>query len=117
MSNMVLFREKLEEIVTDPAQVERICLLLERLEQIERLERRLRQQEGIQKAREEGRKLGRPRIEEPDNFSAIVAAWRKKRISALDAAQMCGIGLSTFYRRVKDLRNREQISLENQVKA
>ena len=105
-NDMVLFRKRIKELVDDAELVDSICAVYEQIHKHVKEERRLRQQEGIRRAKEEGKKLGRPRLTEPDNFPAIMAAWEKKRINAAEAAQMCGIGVSTFYRRVRDLRER-----------
>lgn len=105
MADMGLLREKLQTIIADQRQVEEICVLFENLDRMEEEERRKRQMEGIRKAKEEGKKLGRPKIEEPEDFQRIAGAWERKEISAPEAAGMCGMGTSTFYRRIRNLRD------------
>lgn len=63
-----------------------------------------RQAEGIAAARERGVKLGRPAAASPENFGEIVLLWQQKRLSARQAASMCGISEATFYRRLKKYR-------------
>lgn len=108
MADMGLLREKLRTIIADQRQVEEICVLFENLDRMEEEERRRRQMEGIRKAKEEGKKLGRPKIQEPEDFLRIAEAWEKKEISAPEAAKICGMGSSTFYRRVRILRERKE---------
>lgn len=105
MGNVELLREKLEKILADPVQVEEICVLFESLDRLDEEERRRRQMEGIRKAQEEGKKLGRPKIKEPEDFFRIAEAWERKEISAPEAARMCGMGTSTFYRRIRSAKD------------
>lgn len=69
--------------------------------QNERENIRSRQAQGIAVARENGVRFGRPSFELPDNFYEVAEMWRNKRISATKAAKLCGMGLSTFYNKVK----------------
>ena len=103
MADLTLLREKLGEILADQGKIDEICLLFESLDRIEVEERRKRQMEGIRKAKEEGKKLGRPKIKEPEDFLEIAAAWESKEISAPEAAKMYGMGTSSFYRRIRGL--------------
>lgn len=64
-----------------------------------------RQKEGMQKARESGVVLGRPKIRMPERFDQIVEEWEKGNVKAAMAAQLCGMGVSTFYRRARDYRD------------
>ena len=110
MADVRVFREKLKEIVVDQEQMEAICNLFESLGRLEEAERRKRQMDGIKRAKEEGKTLGRPKIKEPENFSEIVQRWEEKKITAVTAAIACNVGVSTFYRWVrslKDLQNSE----------
>lgn len=106
MINKVFFLKELKHLLKDPVMVKKVYELFEKVQRMEREERKEKQQLGIERARMQGKKLGRPKLTEPDNFPAIMSAWEKKRINAAEAAQMCGIGVSTFYRRVRDLRER-----------
>lgn len=67
-------------------------------------ELRRRQAEGIAAARSKGVRFGRPKTKIPENFEVIVKAWEDKKISAVDAMEMCGLKAATFYRRVKEYR-------------
>lgn len=105
MSNITLLREKLQKIIVDPEQVDAVCLLFESMDRAEEEERRKRQMDGIKRAKEEGKRLGRPKIREPENFMCVAMTWARKEITAKEAAERCGMGTSTFYRRVRALRD------------
>lgn len=73
----------------------------------ERTNIRTRQREGIEAAKRKGVKFGRPRSRVPDNFQEIYDQWKYRRISAADAAAICGMSRSTFYERVKEYEKRK----------
>lgn len=62
---------------------------------------REKQMQGIQKARDKGVTLGRPKLDLPTNFEEIKREWENGNIKVDMAARCCGMGISTFYRRVK----------------
>ena len=70
--------------------------------QNERESIRSRQAQGIAVAKENGVKFGRPSFRLPENFGEVTKMWREKRISACEAARLCGMGLSTFYSKAKE---------------
>ena len=72
----------------------------------ERQNIRKRQEEGIRAARLRGVSFGRPAIAPPDNFGALVRQWEHGRISADDVAKQCNMSIATFYRRLREYRNR-----------
>ena len=61
-----------------------------------------RQKEGIAIAKENGIYKGRKPIERK-NFPEIVALWKQKKITAVDAMKKLNMKPSTFYRKVKCL--------------
>lgn len=105
MKSMEVLREKIWSIVGNMEQVEAICLAFEDCSRSEDEERKIKQMEGIKKAREEGKQLGRPKIREPEDFISIAKTWERKEITAHEAAVRCGMGTSTFYRRVRAYRD------------
>lgn len=64
---------------------------------------RKRQQEGITAAKKNGKHLGRPKIELPDNYSEIIQSWRSKKITARNAMRQLGISKSAFYNLVSNI--------------
>ena len=60
-----------------------------------------RQREGIEAARANGVRLGRPPKPLPDNFHEICKEWSVGKISATIAAKQCGISESTFRYKAK----------------
>ena len=69
--------------------------------QNERENIRSRQAQGIAVAKQNGVKFGRPSFNLPKNFSEVSEKWEEKEITAIKAAEICGMGLSTFYRKAK----------------
>lgn len=72
--------------------------------QSERENIRKRQEEGIRAAKLRGVEFGRPSIEIPNNFVHLVNQWEQGKISALEAANASKMSISTFYRRLRELR-------------
>lgn len=67
----------------------------------ERLTIRKRQREGIEAAKKKGKRLGRPRIKEPDDFFSIYRKWKEGKITAVQAMRELELSSSTFYRMVQ----------------
>lgn len=63
---------------------------------------RQRQVEGIAAARKRGVRFGRPPKPLPEGFLAERAKWRRGEATLKQAAQNCGMALSTFYVKAKD---------------
>ena len=61
---------------------------------------RQRQREGINAAKAKGKHLGRPQLELPDNYEAVIAQWKNNDITARQAMRMLGVSKSSFYRMV-----------------
>lgn len=79
-------------------------ILIEVLSSIAEQERatiKTRQSEGIAAAHSKGVKFGRPQIEYPANWDAIIKQWRAGEITALKAMELTGTKRTTFYRLVK----------------
>lgn len=60
-----------------------------------------RQRQGIDKAKAEGKHLGRPKMEKPDRWNEIYPLWKNKKITAAKAIEELGIKKSSFYKLVK----------------
>lgn len=101
----LFFRQKLMELVDDKKQMEAIFALYELTLSYAEEERKVRQREGIRRAKMEGKRLGRPKIQGSEDFEQIVKDWEEKRLLVTEAAAMSGMGISTFYRRVRELKD------------
>lgn len=80
-----------------------VLQILSFVAQNERENIKIRQAEGIAAAKSNGVKFGRPTKELPPNFEEIVEKWRKKELGSKEAAKLCNISQTTFYRKAKDL--------------
>ncbi len=65
---------------------------------------RIRQQEGIQAAKNAGRRLGHPAIGYPKGWKRIFGRYQAKEIRALETSNELKISKATFYRLVKRYR-------------
>ena len=70
----------------------------------ERLTIRMRQQEGINAARRQGKHLGRKAIEKTENWNEVYAEWKSKRITARKAMTLLGVNKNVFYKWVKEAK-------------
>ncbi len=57
-----------------------------------------RQAEGIAAAKARGVIFGRPAMQRPEGYRAVVNLWREKAISANEAGRRLGVGRNTFLR-------------------
>ena len=73
-----------------------VLQILSFVAQSERESIHARQAQGIAAAKARGVKFGRPPKSIPPNFRDILRSYRAGRISARDAAKMCGMATSTF---------------------
>lgn len=70
---------------------------------------RIKQVEGIAKAKQEGKPTGRP-LTVPDNFFMYYEMVKEGRISVMDAVKMMNIARSKFYR-LKDLYESGELNI------
>lgn len=68
---------------------------------------RKRQEEGIKAAKMRGVEFGRPVIDVPDNFPALVKQWKSGHITPECIAKKCNMSVSTFYRRLREYRTKK----------
>ena len=68
----------------------------------ERLKIRTRQSEGIACARANGKQIGRPRAQYPDNWGEVYAQWKNKEVTAVGAMELLGLKPNTFYKLAKE---------------
>ena len=80
-----------------------VLQILSFVAQTERENIRSRQAQGIAAAKKRGVKFGRPKKELPANFKSVVERWQCKELSSRQAAKECGMPLSTFRSKAKEV--------------
>lgn len=82
-----------------------VLQILSYVAQKERENIKVRQREGIAAAKRRGVRFGRPEVVQPTDFTATVAQFTSGTISREEALRRTGMKKSTFYSRVKMMRN------------
>ena len=86
-----------------------IIAIMAELAEVERLNILEHQRQGIELAKAEGRKNGRPRKElDEKEFNRIYEKYLRNEISVTDAAKLLCISRATFYRRVEEFEGKRQ---------
>lgn len=65
-----------------------------------------RQAQGIQAAKANGIRFGRPEAQLPDDFLKLVKKWRARRLPLTYILKVCSISKSTFYRRLREMKEK-----------
>ena len=79
-----------------------VLQILSYVSEKERLHIMERQRQGIEAARNRGRKFGRPSVVLPEKYDEIIIEWKAGRITAKEAMQKTGMKRTTFYKLVKE---------------
>lgn len=61
-----------------------------------------RQRQGIEVAKAQGVRFGRPKTRKPDRFDEIAEQWKKREITAVEAMRILGLKKHSFYRLAKE---------------
>ena len=77
-----------------------VLQLLSYVAQTEREFIRQRQAEGIEAAKQNGKKLGRPALVFPANWDSVYASWKAGEITAKTAMEQTGTKRTSFYKLV-----------------
>lgn len=91
------------ELITDL-----VLQILAWLAEEERVNIKQRQMEGINAAKLRNVKFGRPKIEVSDDFKEVYEKWINKEITAKTAMQLLELKPNTFYRRVAELKQKNE---------
>lgn len=91
-----------ENIDTATPQGRFVLTIFAALAELDRENILQRQKEGIAAARMKGKKFGRPRIEDPKDWTKITALWQNGEITAVEAMKKLNMNRGTFYRRLKE---------------
>ena len=65
-----------------------------------------RQREGIESARSKGKHLGRPPLQRPENWKEVYVIWQNGDITAKEAMRRTELKRSSFYRLVREEKER-----------
>ena len=103
----VEFQSEKEKIDTTTPTGQFMLTVFAAVSELERAYILQRQREGIEIAKQQGKYTGKKRIER-DNFQEVYHQWSKKEITAVQAMRKLGVSKSTFYRRVKEIRGKNQ---------
>ena len=68
-------------------------------EESRRSSRRQKQAAGIAAAKAQGVRFGRPALPLPENFEEACERWRAGEITGKEAARLCGMPYTSFYRK------------------
>lgn len=63
-----------------------------------------RQAEGIQIAKEKGKRLGKPPIQYPDNWKEVYMIWKSGNITAREAMKQMNLKPTSFYKLAKNYK-------------
>lgn len=83
-----------------------VLQILSYVAQKERENIKVRQSQGISVAKEQGKHLGRPAAEFPDNWEAVYNEWKSHNITAVQAMKQTNLKKNTFYNLVKRYENK-----------
>ena len=98
-----------DQIDTRGEQKTGFLALCRALAALDHKELREKQQNGIDRAKEEGKYKGRKPIEVDDElFEAVVKNWENGQITAREAMAQLALKPNTFYRRIKQRENRRK---------
>lgn len=87
-----------------------VLQILSFVAQSERENIKKRQEEGIAAAKARGVRFGRPSLPPPENFEALAEAWEQKKLPLRQILEQCGMSEATFYRRMRELRIKREVS-------
>lgn len=85
-----------------------VLQILSFVAQNERENIRKRQLQGIAAAKAKGVRFGRPEKGLPPEFISIIREWEEKKIDLNTILAMCKISESTFYRRLREYRIKQE---------
>ena len=85
-----------------------VLQILSFVAQNERENIRKRQLQGIAAAKAKGVRFGRPEKGLPPEFISIIREWEEKKIDLNTILEMCKISESTFYRRLREHRIKQE---------
>lgn len=85
-----------------------VLSMLEYAADMEWASHKQRQKVGIERAKSRGVQFGRPESPWSENFEMVYQMWRRKEIKGREAAKLCNISSTLFYKRAGMLREMEE---------
>ena len=79
-----------------------VLQILSYVSEKERLHIKERQRQGIEAARNRGKRFGRPSVILPEKYEETIAEWKEGKITAKEAMTRLGMKRTTFYKIVKN---------------
>lgn len=77
--------------------------IMEKLDEIERTKDSNKKIKGIEKARNKGRRIGRPPVSIPSGFRDVCKAWESGEITGPEAIERSGLKSTSFYKKAGEL--------------
>ena len=65
-----------------------------------------KQREGIERAREEGVRFGRKRLQLPEGYQSVFESYLRKELSVQEVCEKCGLARQTFFRRMAEYKKK-----------
>ena len=97
--------EGLYNIIGDRGKTDAVLAVLQEHEAEEKKRRLQRQRQGLEKAVENGTKLGRPKAPMPKSLPRVIADYEAGKISSKEAAGKLGVALGTYYKYLKKYKS------------
>ena len=99
-----------ESIDTDTPTGKFMLTVFAALSQLEREQLKLRQREGIEIAKAQGKYTGRKPIEiDWEKFGKLYSDWKSKNITGRDFMRRMDLSVNTFYRRLHEYESRNNL--------
>ena len=99
-----------ESIDTDTPTGKFMLTVFAALSQLEREQLKLRQREGIEIAKAQGKYTGRKPIEiDWEKFGRLYTEWKSKNITGRDFMRRMDLSVNTFYRRLHEYESRNNL--------
>ena len=83
-----------------------VRMIMQTVHIFDQLQLEKRQEEGIRAAKQRGVRFGRPQKPLPENFKEACRRWDSGELVGRQAAMLCDMPLSTFYKRANQFRDK-----------
>lgn len=101
-----------ENLDTSTATGKLMLTMIAAINEFERNNLLERQREGIAIAKRKGIYKGRKKIDYPDNWEEIYNRWKNRELTGTDAMEQLGLKRNTFYKLVKEYKEKGSVKNE-----